>query len=264
MKGRWHKIIGVGLGLLVLAGLVGGSMALAQGPQDEPPRLGGPRRPRWHGLCFIEVTAQELGLEMEALIERLRDGESLSDIAAEQGKALRDLTDAFLSAQDEALTEAADQGYFTPARADWGQQRLHQRTEQFLAGFGWRHGLLAPVGLEAAAEVLGMTKEELRDELREGKTIAGLAERQGVELESISEALQAAREEALTRAVEEGYITPEQADRIRQRVQRRTERCLLRLGPRDCPECFAPHRGQLRPHRALPAGPPFRGMPHRW
>jgi len=52
MKRRWHKIIGVMVGLLVLGGLVGSGVALAQGPQGEPPRFGGPR---WHGPRFIEV-----------------------------------------------------------------------------------------------------------------------------------------------------------------------------------------------------------------
>ena len=260
MKRRWHKIIGVVVGLLMPGGVIGGGVVLAQGPQDQPPRFGGPR---WHGPRFIEVTAQELGLEREALIERLRDGQSLSDIAAEQGKALRDLTDAFLAAQDEALAEAADQGYFTQARAAWGRQQLRQRIERCLAGFGWRCGPLAQVGLEAVAEALGMTEKELYDELRQGKTIAGLAERQGVELEDITEALLEVREEALTKAMEEGRITQEQAERILDCSQRHTERCLLRPRPRGCTKCFAPHRAHLPPNPVPPVGPRFRGMSPR-
>jgi len=197
MKRRWYGIIGVVVGLLMLGGLVGGGSVLAQGPQDEPLCCGGPR---WRDPRFIEVAAQELGMEREALMERLCDGELLGDIAAEQGKTLHDLTEAFLTAQDEALTEAVDQGYFTQQRATCGLQQLRQRVERCLAGLGWHRFPWRQVGLETVTELLGMTEEELHDELRQGKTIPGLAERQGVELAIVSEALQEAREEALAQA----------------------------------------------------------------
>ncbi len=64
------------------------------------------------------------------------------------------------------------------------------------------------------AELLGTTVEELREELQEGKTIPGLAERQGVPLQEITEALLQARQQALADAVAEGRLTQEQADRI--------------------------------------------------
>ena len=125
MKRRWHKIIGVVVGLLMLGGL--GSVAvMAQGSQDERLGCGGPR---WQGPRFLEVAAQELGIDRLALIERLRDGELLGDIAVEQGKTLQDLADAFVAAYDEALAEAVGQGYFTQAGANCRQQRLGQRIE---------------------------------------------------------------------------------------------------------------------------------------
>ncbi len=128
---RWLKIIGLALGVLMLGGLVGGIVAQAQGPTYGPPYF---RGRGWRAPRFLEVAAQELGLEVEVLTERLRDGETLSDIAAEQGKGLRDLTDAFLAAQEEALTEVDAEGYFTQARAVWSLQRCRQRIEHCLAG----------------------------------------------------------------------------------------------------------------------------------
>ena len=255
---RWYKIAGIVLGALLLAGLIGSSMALAQGPQDGPPRFGGHK---WQGPRFIEVAAQELGMDTEALRERLRDGESLSEIAAEQGKTLRDLADAFLAAQDEALSEAAKQGYFTQVEAAWRLQQARLQVEHCLAGFNWQRPPLAPIGLKAAAETLSMTEEELRNELREGKTIAGLAERQGVELKTITQALVEAREQELTKAVEEGRLTQEQADKIRARLQKQTELCLLGWPVRRFAGRAAPRWPRPPVH---PLQPWNRWMPPRW
>ena len=228
MKRRWYKTIIVVVALLTVAALSGGGMALAQEPQDATTlHCGGPK---WRGPRFLEVAAEELGMPRDALVQMLRDGELLSDIAAEQGKTLRDLADAFLVANDEALAEAVRQGYLTQEGAACRLQRLSQKIERCLSGLAWRRAPWAPLGLETVAGLLGMTKEALRGELREGKTIAGLAEREGVELATISQALQEAREEALVRAVEEGRITQEQADQARHNAQRRTQSCLIRSG----------------------------------
>lgn len=69
---------------------------------------------------------------------------------------------------------------------------------------------------DTAAGVLGLTPEELFTELHGGKTVAEVAEAQGVEVEELQEALSAAREEAMReridQAVEDGEMSQEQAD----------------------------------------------------
>ncbi len=69
---------------------------------------------------------------------------------------------------------------------------------------------------DTAAETLGLTPEELFAELREGKSLAEIAEVQGVEVEEVYDAVNAARAEAIPefieQAVEDGSLTREQAD----------------------------------------------------
>jgi hypothetical protein len=69
---------------------------------------------------------------------------------------------------------------------------------------------------DTAAETLGLTPEEFFAELHAGKTLEEIAEAQGVELEAVQEAMNAARaeamREAIEQAVEDGNITQEQAD----------------------------------------------------
>jgi hypothetical protein len=83
-------------------------------------------------------------------------------------------------------------------------------------GHGLGRGMMGGVQLEAIAEVLGMTADELSTQLWGGKTLADLAEQAGVELEDLRAAAEAAQEaatrEAIEQAVEDGELTREHAD----------------------------------------------------
>ena len=69
---------------------------------------------------------------------------------------------------------------------------------------------------DTAAEALGLTPDELFGELHGGKSLDEVAEAQGVEMETVQEALSAAREaamrDAIAQAVEDGNMSQEQAD----------------------------------------------------
>jgi uncharacterized membrane protein len=69
---------------------------------------------------------------------------------------------------------------------------------------------------DTAAEALGLTPEELFAELHAGKSLDEVAEAQGVDMEAVQEAMNAARSEAMRQmieqAVEDGNMTQEQAD----------------------------------------------------
>ena len=82
--------------------------------------------------------------------------------------------------------------------------------------FGFSRGIGGQVGLEAIAEALGMTADELSTQLWGGKTIADLAEEARVELEDLQETVSAAQEQArrdaIEQAVEDGDLTREHAD----------------------------------------------------
>ena len=100
------------------------------------------------------------------------------------------------------------------------------------APFGWRgggrgrggfgRGMFGPspggqwTMFDTAAEALGLTPEELFAELHAGKSLEEVAEAQGVDIEAVQEAMQAARAEAMRQrieqAVEDGNMSQEQAD----------------------------------------------------
>jgi hypothetical protein len=76
-------------------------------------------------------------------------------------------------------------------------------------------GLGGP-GLEAAAQALGMTTDELAAALKDGQTLEELAAAAGVDVQTVRDALQAAHEEALRTRIEagltDGTLSQEKAD----------------------------------------------------
>jgi len=95
-------------------------------------------------------------------------------------------------------------------------------------GFGIRGAWGGPENslVAVAAEVLGLERAELVAELQDGKTIADVAEEQGVELDAIVEAFIAPKAEHLAELVTDGRLTQEEADEM---LAQMTEHVTARL-----------------------------------
>jgi hypothetical protein len=108
----------------------------------------------------------------------------------------------------------------------WVNQAWAQETSEPAEAVGVREEV-HQAGLAAAAEVLGMTPDELSDQLWGGKTLAGLAEEANVELgdvrAAVEEATRAIRQERIeafvAQQVENGRMSQEQADWIMQGIE---------------------------------------------
>jgi uncharacterized membrane protein len=81
--------------------------------------------------------------------------------------------------------------------------------------FGWAHGGDWTM-FDKAAEALGLTPVELFTELHAGKTLDEIAEAKGVDVQTVYDAMNAARVEAqkqaIQQSVEDGNMSQEQAD----------------------------------------------------
>jgi hypothetical protein len=94
-------------------------------------------------------------------------------------------------------------------------------TPQVRGGFG--HGC-GQAGLDAAANALKMTTDELTAQLWGGQTLSGLAEKAGVEITAVQSAVQAACQQAqidaINQAVTAGTITRDNADWLIEGIQK--------------------------------------------
>lgn len=80
-----------------------------------------------------------------------------------------------------------------------------------------RHGRgLSPDALEAAAGALGISVDDLTAKLKDGMTLAEIAEEAGVDIQTVRDAIDAAHSEAMRARIEQaltdGTITQEHAD----------------------------------------------------
>jgi len=96
------------------------------------------------------------------------------------------------------------------------QSATAAETQTITAHGGGGRGVCGTAGLEAAAEALGMTTDEVSTQLRAGESLADLAEEAGVDtqtvLDAVDAACQAAQREAIEQAVTDGTLTRDKAD----------------------------------------------------
>jgi hypothetical protein len=250
---KWK--IGMVVVLLVAAGTAG--VALAQGNrpdhllfdgEDPPADWAGRGRPHRRGGwndqegplhdLMIGAMAEALGMPATKLEQRLQEGERLLEIAQEQGLEADAFRLLMQEVREQVMEEAIAQGLIPEADAD----RMWRQVPE--DGFGGRRpsrgfrGKLGPDHDEAGAlhdamksalaEALGLSVDELQQQLADGATMRQIIEEQGLDPEAVHASLQEAREQAIAEALEEGLITQEQAERMLERNPPH--------GPRgDCP-----------------------------
>ncbi len=248
---KWYAMLGAAGALVLLLGGVG--VAYAQGPQPPlgdrfsqsgglfgggmrgagtfdsgafgtAPMRGGPFQGHV-GASMVELTAELTGLSEDKVIEALEDGQTFAEIAEGEGVAPQEIVDAAVAEAEARLQGAVDAGRLTEEQMEQMLERLAEDLPERLEQ-SWparqAGGLFGQFNegfwtiYDAVAEALGLTPEALFSKLHGGKSMAEVAEEQGVELEAIHEALEEARVEArkqaIEQAVEDGRLTQEQAD----------------------------------------------------
>jgi hypothetical protein len=136
----------------------------------------------------------------------------IEDVAGQLGVTPQRLTDALKQALKNRVDEAVKDGRLTQeegarlkARIDAGEAPLFGLGP----GPGFDRHVVGPVltKFEAAADYLGMTQAQLREELESGKTLAQVARDKGKSVDRLVDALLAGAEQKLDRAVASGQMT---------------------------------------------------------
>ena len=109
---------------------------------------------------------------------------------------------------EDALDGLVDDGTITQDQADAVEDALADARPH-----GPGHLFLAH-DLADIADALGVEEDEVRAALEDGRTLAELAEEQGVEVSDVVDAIVSAQRERLDEAVAAGDLTREEADRI--------------------------------------------------
>jgi uncharacterized protein YidB (DUF937 family) len=159
----------------------------------------------------LEAAAEAIGISVEDLRAALDEGQTLAQVAEANGVDRQTLIDALVAAGNEQLDE------LRAALPD----RMAELVDRPGPARGEAHdGRGGPGRFDdgVAAQVLGLTTDELREQLKDGKTLAEVATAQGVERQTLVDALVASATERLAQAVTDGTITQERADEMTARL----------------------------------------------
>ncbi len=149
-------------------------------------------------------------------------GTLLGKVAEKLGVTEDELEAAFQEARDETIDEAVADGRLTEEQA----ARLRERVEEGgfplrarFRGAGEHKGYV----IEAAAQVLGMSQEELKDELKDGNSLAEIVEAQDMTVDDFKAELLVEVQADIDAKVADGTITQEQADRLSEGLEERID-----------------------------------------
>ena len=172
-------------------------------PAGEPALGGREFGPRMEGL---EAAAETLDLTVEELHDQLRDGKTIAQIAEAKNVDVNTVIDAMVAAAKERLAEI--------------EAELPDRITDFVnnggpigpgpGGFG-HHGERFEVALATAAEAIGISEDDLRAALDDGKTIAEVAKAHDVEPQAVIDALVKAASARIDARVADGDLTEDEA-----------------------------------------------------
>jgi len=162
----------------------------------------------------------------------------VDDVAARLGVSPDKLRDAFKASLTARIDAAVAAGTLTPAQAAKLKERIASANG---LGIGVRKGLLkrhkalaGRIGAHARkpgpiASYLDITREQLRTELRSGKSLAQIATAHGKTSAGLQTALLAPVKAALARAVENDRLTQQRADQILARLTERVAKLVDRV-----------------------------------
>lgn len=255
-----NPLIAIGVAGAMTAGLLGvAGVAMAQSTDDATPTPSAETQPLrgehalghrgHHGLLGLMAIVRESGLDASVFREGFEAGQTPAEILEANGVDPAAVTSAILSALEEKLAEAVENGRITQERAD---ELIANATEKLdtlmntVPDPGDRP--VRPTPLLNIADFLGIEREVLIESLRDGMTLAEIAAANGSSGEALIEHLLAEANEHIAAALADGKIDEERADELRTRAEERITEMVNNTGE-NIP-------GEGRPHRR---GGPFGG-----
>ena len=183
----------IGTAALVVAGGSGAAIAASQGSSASPG-------------AFVESLAEHLGVSTD------------------------ELQDAAKAAAIDQVDAALADGRITEEQAEELKERIEEGDSplffgpRFFGGPGVHHGGAVFVNvLDAAAEYLGLSDDELRERLEEGRSLAEIARAEDKSVDGLEQALLDEAEERLDQAVRDEELTRKQTDEMLERLGERID-----------------------------------------
>ncbi len=144
-----------------------------------------------------------LKTDEDTLMQALKSGKSLADLAAEKGVPKQQVVDLLTKQASHKLEQAVKDGKLTQDEATQFKSKLNERITQHVEHKGVFHKVhVRKAGhLEDAASVLGMTKEDILTQLKVGKSLAEIAKEKGISEDKLVDSLLQKKREGISKWV---------------------------------------------------------------
>lgn len=225
----------IALGAAVVALATGGTIAaVAASGRDATRAARHGHGPQGHGLGVaarrpaggdeaVSAAARYLGTSAPELRRRLLAGETLAQAARERGKPASGLVDAIVAERTAWLTKAAASGRIAPAAERKLLATLRRRVEARV------NQRVRPGRLQVAASYLGISRKELVEQRRAGKSLAEIAQsRPGKSAGGLIDAIVAVGREHLQVGAATRHLPQRTVTRLLAELERRVRAVVYR------------------------------------
>jgi hypothetical protein len=208
-----------------------------------PAEAGTPPPPRHDPF---KAAADYLGLSVDQLMNELQGGKSLAEVATARGKPVDGLKQVQLDAAKADLDQAVAAGHI---KADEEQQLLSRLRSDlgdlvnqkgvFKGGPGGGPVKLALDPFKGAADYLGLSVDQLMQQLQEGKSLAEVATAHGKPVDGLKQAQLDGAKADLDQAVAAGDMTAGQEQELLGRLRSDVDDLVNQKGGLPGPPCGA-------------------------
>lgn len=140
-----------------------------------------------HHLYFMDETAKILNMDLKELASQMEQGKTIVSIAQSKGMTDKQLEKKLIPAIDKRVDAAVKEGCLTKEQGATMKSNIHARLAKVIStplselrGRHAHHGKGHRLNREEIAKFLGLTPDQLNQELRQGKSLAEIAKSKGV------------------------------------------------------------------------------------
>jgi|GEM_PF-6875998 len=191
------------------------------------------------GGNIVTQIADILDVEEQTIMDRLNDGDTLVDIAADYDMDEDELLEQLEDLQSDAIDEAVDAGTLTEDQADELKDQLAERLEQIVesTNMGSQNNYVSTSTgcglynlsidvLTDIADILDIDEQTIIDKLKDGDTLVEIAADYDVSEDELLEQMEDLQSDDIDEAVDAGTLTEDQADTLKDQLADRLKQII--------------------------------------
>lgn len=166
-----------------------------------------------------------LKIDNETFRAEIKSGKTLVTIAKEHGVSEQKLKDFMIKEMTKHLEQGVKEGRIPADKAEQMKAQMDKRVSDMINGKGPMHMGHRPMhdGFKDSKlpELLNISAEQLKDEMKDGKTLVAIAKEHDVSEDQLKDFMVKEMTARIDKGVEEGRIPAEKAEQMKARMDQR-------------------------------------------